>query len=232
MTLSPLVHYLIIQYSVVGKDNVYPFDTVQAEQEHVDECVRERKAMSSENGSANGQGNATVPMAIVAAPNEAKNNASNAGPTAADSTSMVTDAGANGGAGINNMNGAAAVTNVPKNKPKPQKRQAKKGSRKGKGPQSNDRDKSCVNALLSLGRGRPKGAEGVASQVYPSGILPNGDPSHPMILPAGHSSQRRGNGQPALNTPIDFWYWLPPGTGSVLGPFDVLCGRGGKFQHS
>jgi hypothetical protein len=108
-----------------------------------------------------------------------------------------------------------------------------KGGKKGDVPPSSERDSSCINALLSLGRDlRSEKAVAAAEQAKnsnaPIPILPTMESKGPP-----KKRQKIGehpvNGQGGYQYPPDFWYWLPPG--EITGDWDVLCGRGGESNN-
>lgn len=106
--------------------------------------------------------------------------------------------------------------------------------KKAKNPdaKSTDRDNSCINALLSLGRD-------LRQQEALAGVVPSFYPAAVPILPTTDLRPNKRqkfeeppimNGQGNFKAPPDFWYWLPPGESS-LGEWDVLCGRGGESNN-
>jgi hypothetical protein len=106
--------------------------------------------------------------------------------------------------------------------------------KKGDVPPSSERDSSCINALLSLGRDlRSEKAVAAAEQAKKSNapipILPtmesNGPPKKRQKI-----GEHPVNGQGGYQYPPDFWYWLPPGE-LPPGDWDVLCGRGGESNN-
>jgi hypothetical protein len=119
-----------------------------------------------------------------------------------------------------------------KSAPKAAGKKSKSPSKRKGSEEFPDRDKSCINALLSLGRdlrhqedGDDEGAQGDSSSM--PFILPdsNDQPKKRPKLEEGDEPENRSG----LQTPQDFWYWLP--AGEVIGDWDVLCGRGGESNN-
>ena len=104
---------------------------------------------------------------------------------------------------------------VDKKRPGPSQKNGK-----DKAIPSSDRDNSCINALLSLGR------DLTASHGVP--ILPTTE-VQPNKRQKNDESQINGQGDSSYRPPPDFWYWLPPG--DLIGDWDVLCGRGGESNN-
>jgi hypothetical protein len=121
---------------------------------------------------------------------------------------------------------------TPKSAPKAAGKKPKSPSKRKGSEEFPDRDKSCINALLSLGRDLrhqegvdDEGAQGDSSSM--PFILPDSNDQRkkrPKIEEGDEPENRAG-----LQAPQDFWYWLP--AGEVIGDWDVLCGRGGESNN-
>jgi hypothetical protein len=123
-----------------------------------------------------------------------------------------------------------------------------------KAVQTDDKDRSCIDALLSLGRnknGAEDAAEATAAPNNPNsapGTGPNG--KAPAVFNTAYLQQqstkpsedapkagkRKSPGDSKKQKldgdgtdPPDFWYWLQPD--EKIGDWDVLCGRGGESNN-